>query len=424
MPARFLPLSKCSMRTYLYVLALALVPALPALGTSNELTLFPVNSTLRGKAARQRLIVTATKDGKAVDRTRDVRFESLTPKTVAVSADGIVTPLGDGAGIVVARLDGLEARATIKVLDTANDLPVTFEKDVQPILARFGCNAGACHGKARGQNGFQLSLLGFDADFDFAALTQEARGRRVFPAAPENSLLLLKPTGEMPHGGGRRLTKGDAHYEVLRRWIAVGTPRTPKEEPTLDRITVEPTERILLPSPSGRGVGGEGGSDQQLVITAHYSNKTSADVTHLTMFQSNESVIAAVDAQGRVKAGPLPGEAAIMARFMEKFAVCNVIIPLPKSVPAEVYAKLPRKNFIDGLVYDKLQRLGITPSAPCSDATFQRRAYIGVIGRLPTPAETKAFLADKAADKRDRLVDALLERPEYLDHWANKWADL
>jgi Protein of unknown function (DUF1549)/Protein of unknown function (DUF1553) len=412
------------MRTYLYVLALALVPALPALGTSNELTLFPVNSTLRGKAARQRLIVTATKDGKAVDRTRDVRFESLTPKTVAVSADGIVTPLGDGAGIVVARLDGLEARATIKVLDTANDLPVTFEKDVQPILARFGCNAGACHGKARGQNGFQLSLLGFDADFDFAALTQEARGRRVFPAAPENSLLLLKPTGEMPHGGGRRLTKGAAHYEVLRRWIAVGTPRTPKEEPTLDRITVEPTERILLPSPSGRGVGGEGGSDQQLVITAHYSNKTSADVTHLTMFQSNESVIAAVDAQGRVKAGPLPGEAAIMARFMEKFAVCNVIIPLPKSVPAEVYAKLPRKNFIDGLVYDKLQRLGITPSEPCSDATFQRRAYIDVIGRLPTPAETRAFLADKAADKRDRLVDALLERPEYADHWANKWADL
>src|ERR1019366_661094 len=263
MPARFLPLSKCSMRTYLYVLALALVPALPALGTSNELTLFPVNSTLRGKAARQRLIVTATKDGKAVDRTRDVRFESLTPKTVAVSADGIVTPLGDGAGIVVARLDGLEARATIKVLDTANDLPVTFEKDVQPILVRFACNSGACHGKARGQNGFQLSLLGFDADFDFAALTQEARGRRVFPAAPADSLLLLKAIGAMPHGGGRRLAKEDPYYEILRRWIAAGMPRTPKEEPTLERITVEPIERILAT-----------GAEQQLLITAHYSDKT------------------------------------------------------------------------------------------------------------------------------------------------------
>jgi hypothetical protein len=266
--------------------------------------------------------------------------------------------------------------------------------------------------------------LGFDADFDFAALTQEARGRRIFPAAPENSLLLLKPIGEMPHAGGRRLTKGDSNYEVLRRWIASGMPRTPKTEPALERITIEPMERILLPSPSGRGVGGEGGAEQQLIVTAHYSDKTSADVTHLTMFQSNESVIAAVDAQGRVKAGPLPGEAAIMARFMEKFAVCNVIIPLPKSVPAEVYAKLPRKNFIDGLVYDKLQRLGITPSEPCSDATFQRRAYLDVIGRLPTPQETRTFIADQSPGKRAELVDALLDRPEYADYWANKWADL
>jgi hypothetical protein len=339
------------MHTYLSLLALALVSTTPALASADELTLIPAKSTLHGKTARQRLLVTATRDGKPVDRTRDARFETLTPRTIAVSADGIVTPLGDGAGIIVARVDGLEARATVTVSAGTRDLPVTFEKDVQPILARYGCNAGACHGKARGQNGFQLSLLGFDADFDFAALTLEARGRRIFPAAPEHSLLLLKPTGEMPHGGGRRLTKGDPPYEILRRWIAAGTPRTPAEEPTLERITIEPAERILAT-----------GAEQQLVITAHYSDRTSADVTHLTMFQSNESVIAAVDAQGRVKAGPLPGEAAIMARFMEKFAVCNVIIPLPRSVPAEVYAGLPRKNFIDGLVYDKLQRVAITPS--------------------------------------------------------------
>jgi hypothetical protein len=142
------------------------------------------------------------------------------------------------------------------------------------------------------------------------------------------------------------------------------------------------------------------------------------------MFQSNESVIASVDADGRVKAGPLPGEAAIMARFMERFAVCNIVIPLPKSVPADVYVKLPKSNFIDGLVYAKLQHLGITPSAPCDDATFHRRAYLDVIGRLPTPEETRTFLADKSADRRGKLVDSLLERPEYGDHWANKWADL
>ncbi len=385
----------------------------PALVLADDLSITPTTATLNGKSAQQRLIVTLTKGGKSFDRTRDARFESATPKIVAVSADGIVTPVGDGTGIVVARVDGLEANAAVKVIDGARELPVTFEKDVQPILARFGCNAGACHGKARGQNGFQLSLLGFDADFDFAALTQEARGRRVLPASPENSLLLLKPIGEMPHGGGRRLIKGDTHYQTLLRWIAAGTARTPEDVPKLERISVEPNERILST-----------GSEQQLVITAHYSDRTTADVTHLTMFQSNESVIAAVDANGRVKAGPLPGEAAIMARFMEKFAVCNIVIPLPTSVPAEVYAKLPRANFIDGLVYDKLQRLGITPSEPCGDATFQRRAYLDVIGRLPTPEETRAFLADKSANHRVKLVEALLDRPEYADHWANKWADL
>jgi Protein of unknown function (DUF1553)/Protein of unknown function (DUF1549) len=398
------------MRNTLVLLALL---SIPPLASADELTLFPASATLRGKSAQQRLIVTVAKNGKSLDRTAAVTYESLTPKTIAVSPAGVVTPIGDGDGIVIARIDGLEARATIKVIDGTRDLPVTFEKDVQPVLTRFGCNAGACHGKARGQNGFQLSLLGFDSDFDFAALTQEARGRRVFPAAPERSLLLMKPTGEMPHGGGRKLTKGDAHYEALRRWIVAGMPRTPATTPTLERITVEPSERILATK-----------SEQPLVVTGHYSDKTTADVTHLTMFQSNESVIASVDADGRIKAGPLPGEAAIMARFMEKFAVCNVVIPLPTSVPAEVYARLPRKNFIDGHVYAKLQQLGITPSEPCSDATFQRRAYLDAIGRLPTPAEAKAFLDDKSADKRVMLVDALLDRPEYADHWANKWADL
>ncbi len=293
------------------------------------------------------------------------------------------------------------------------EAPVTFEKDVQPILARAGCNSGPCHGKQRGQNGFQLSLLGFDSDFDFAALTQEARGRRIFPAAPEQSLLLRKASGEVPHGGGRRLPKGQPHYEVLRRWIAAGMPRTPADVPSLVRITVEPSERILAPR-----------TEQLLVVTGHYSDGSTADVTALAMFQSNESAIASVGPEGRVKAGPLPGEAALMARFLEKFAVCNVTIPLPAPVAAEVYATLPRRNFIDGLVWDKLQRLGLTPSEPCSDTTFLRRAYLDAIGRLPTPDETRAFLTDSSADRRARLVERLLERPEWADYWANKWADL
>src|SRR5262245_61143564 len=194
----------------------------------------------------------------------------------------------------------------------------TFERDVEPLLARFGCNAGACHGKARGQNGFQLSLLGFDADFDYRAIAHEGRGRRVFPAAPEHSLLLRKASAAVPHGGGRRLVPGELPYETLRRWVAAGLPRTPADAPKLQRISVDPPERIL-----------SAGRRQQLRVTAHYSDATAADVTPLTMFQSNESVLAAVDANGLVTAGPLPGEAAVMARFMEKFAVCHVLLPVP-----------------------------------------------------------------------------------------------
>jgi hypothetical protein len=377
------------------------------------LSVYPASTRLHGKAARQRLIVTETVNGRAMDRTATARFDSLHPALVRVSADGIVSPAGDGEGTILVSYNGQQVKATVRAIAGDRLLPVTFEKDIEPILARAGCNAGACHGKARGQNGFQLSLLGFNPDFDFAAITQEARGRRIFPGAPEQSLLLRKAAGLMPHGGGKRLLPEDDRFDMLRQWIAAGTPRTPGTEPVLERIYVEPGEGIL-----------DSGAEQQLVVTAHYRDGSTRDVTHLAMYQSNESALAAVDADGRVKAGPLPGEAAIMARYMEKFAVCNVLMPLPTPAPAEAYANLPRQNFIDRLVWDKLQKLRITPSPPCGDTTFVRRAYLDAIGRLPAPAEVRAFLADRGPDKRARLVDRLLDRPEYGDFWANKWADL
>lgn len=373
----------------------------------------PASFTLQGKTSRQQLLVTAQLQGRAVDRTRQAQFRTDTPGVVQVSAAGVVTPIADGTAIILATVDGREAKAAVQVRATQQQQPVTFEKDVLPIFAKAGCNAGACHGKSGGQNGFQLSLLGFDPNFDFRAITQEARGRRIFPAAPEQSLLLLKASGQMAHGGGRRLVPGEEAYLTLLHWLTAGTPRTPADAPALERITVEPTERILTP-----------GGEQMLLVTAHYTDGSSRDVTHLATFQSNESVIAAVDGNGLIKAGPLPGEAAIMARFMEKFAVCNISIPLPNPAPPETYSQLPRHNFIDELIWAKLQTLGIAPSAPCDDATFHRRAFLDVIGRLPTPDETRAFLADTAADKRVQLVDRLLERPEYADYWANQWADL
>ncbi|MGI8978570.1 MAG: DUF1549 domain-containing protein [Pirellulaceae bacterium] len=295
----------------------------------------------------------------------------------------------------------------------AADKPVSFELDVQPILVAQGCSAGACHGKSRGQNGFQLSLLCFDPDFDYAALTQNARGRRVFPAAPEKSLLLLKGAAIVPHGGGQRLAQGSADYETLRRWIEQGASRRLEQEPKLTGVMIDPKDAVLKPK-----------EQRPIKVTAQYSDGTSRDVTAQTAFQSSEAAIVSVDKAGLISAGPLPGEATLMARYMYIIATCNVAIPMPGQVQAEIYAKLPRKNFIDEHVWTKLQSLSITPSEPCDDATFLRRVHVDLIGRLPTPEEVRAFLADTGESKRERLIDALLQRPEFADHWANKWADL
>jgi hypothetical protein len=292
---------------------------------------------------------------------------------------------------------------------------VTFEADIQPLLTRHGCNSGPCHGKSRGQNGFALSLLGFDSDFDADAIVHEARGRRLFPAVPERSLLLQKATGQVPHGGGKRIEVGSPHYQLLVDWIRAGSPRTPPDAPQLVRVVVEPENRSLAPDESF-----------QLQVWAEYSNGRRLDVTDAAAYQSNDQTIAAVSSEvdGLIQAGPIPGEAAVMARYMNHIAVCAVTIPLPGDVSADVYEQLPRNNRIDDLVWNKLQLLGMLPSPPASDATFHRRAYLRVIGRLPTPEETRAFLADEGSDKREQLIDRLLEQPEYGDFWANKWADL
>ena len=290
---------------------------------------------------------------------------------------------------------------------------VDFDLDVQPIFTRFGCNAGACHGKQRGQNGFQLSLLGFDADFDYDALTKESRGRRTSLTNPSQSLLLLKPIGASPHGGGKRIEPTSPEFATLQRWVAEGMPRAVAGAPKLLRVTVEPSEAII-----------PNNGKLPLKVTAHYSNNTTRDVTRMAQFQSNEAAIANVDANGVISTSTINGESAVMARYMNVIAVCTVSVPLPNEIPAEVYDKLPRQNFVDDLVWKKLARLRITPSEPAPDHTFLRRVYIDIIGRSPTVAEAKKFLDDPSTEKRLTLVNELLENPEYAEHWANKWADL
>ncbi len=293
------------------------------------------------------------------------------------------------------------------------DQPVSFELDVQPLLTSTGCNAGACHGKQRGQNGFQLSLLGFDPEYDFRAVAVEARGRRLSRRAPGQSLLLQKATAELPHGGGRRFTVDSAAYQTLYRWIEQGAPRRVEGEPTLLNVELVETQFSLPP-----------GQQQALQVLATYSDQTQRDVTAETTYLSNDATVVAVTAEGEMTAGKLPGETAVMARYMNRICVAEVVIPQSEAVPAEFYAELPQHNFIDRLVYGKLQKLGIRPSDPVDDATFLRRVSTDLIGRLPTAEEVAQFVQSTDANKREACVDRLLERPEYADHWANMWADL
>lgn len=389
-------------------LLLLLVPLL-----RGEVTVFPNEVTLRGPYARQRLLMTETVDGQKQDRTRQATYTCVPATVASITPEGIIAPLANGEATITATYDGQTATMRVRVQAFESPPQVTFDRDIQPILTRYGCNSGPCHGKARGQNGFALSLLGYDPEFDYHAIVAEGKGRRVFPAAPEQSLLLQKGSGQVPHGGGKKLPTTDPNYDTLQRWLAAGMPRTPATTSPLQRITVEPAERLM---------GFQ--QEQQIIVTAHYADGTTHDVTAMTTFQSNDSVYAAVDAYGKIKSGPLPGEAAIMARYMEKFAVCNVLIPRPERIPAESYAKLPQHNFIDGHVWAKLKQLALMPSEPASDATFHRRVFLDLIGRLPTPDETRAYLSDPSPTKKAALVDRLLARPEYADWWANKWADL
>ncbi|MEO8268778.1 MAG: DUF1549 domain-containing protein [Aureliella sp.] len=302
---------------------------------------------------------------------------------------------------------------SISAGSTSEREALKFELDIQPILTARGCNAGACHGKARGQNGFALSLLGFDADMDYDAIVKNSRGRRLSPAAPRESLLLMKATAQSPHGGGIRFGDADPEYELLHDWIATGAHRTTSSDPTLASIAISPAPHSLT-----------AGETEKLTVEATYSDGSTRDVTGMCSFQSNEAAVVSVDVAGQLKGDVLPGEATIMARYMGMIATWSTAVPRAEPVAAEQYAKLPSENFIDELVYRKLATLNILPSVPCSDAQYVRRVFLDTIGRQPTAEEVLEFVNDSAPDRRAALVNRVLERPEYADFWANKWADL
>lgn len=286
-----------------------------------------------------------------------------------------------------------------------------FENDIVPILSKFGCNASGCHGKAEGQNGFKLSVFGFDPEQDYRALTMEGRGRRVFLASPNKSLVLLKADGTMPHGGGIRISPERPEHQTIRKWIAVGAPFGSPDDPKVVAIRVTPGEQQLTQ-----------GASQQLHVEATWSDGRTMDVTRLATYQSNNDTLATVDEEGQVTIGEAVGGVAVMATYLGNVDLFHAIIPRAEAIDS--YPEVSQANFIDAAIHDKLKKLNIVPSGNCDDATYLRRVYLDIIGTLPTAEESRRFLADTSSDKRARLVDELLLRPEYADYWSLKWADL
>ena len=364
---------------------------------------------LRGSEARQQLLVTGRlRDGRLADYTRQVHYESRPSGIVSIDKTGFVTPLANGSVRVTAGVDqGPSASTRLSVREIGQSRRVNFPNEIVPIFTKSGCNSGGCHGKASGQNGFRLSLFGFEPQEDFEFLVIEGRGRRLFPAAPDRSLLLLKATGSVPHGGGLRVERNSPAYDLLSRWIRQGMPYGEPNDAGVVGIQVLPAHRLMARH-----------QEQQLLVTATYSDGSSKDVTRLCQYESNQKELAEVSSSGLVRVGERAGQSAVMVRFQDQVAVFRVTVPYG----GRLTEGPPPESFIDRWVLSKLRTLELPPSEPCDDATFLRRTSIDITGRLPTPGQARKFLEDPDPAKRGKWVDELLASPEYADYFANKWS--
>jgi hypothetical protein len=291
----------------------------------------------------------------------------------------------------------------------ADEIP-SFANDVQPILTRYNCNSGGCHGKLAGQNGFRLSLRGYAPEDDHKSLEQEELGRRINLFDPEQSLILLKATGRVSHGGGQLFDADSPPYKTLKAWIENGAPGIRENEPRVTEIATSPTNVTLSP-----------GDHHQLQIRATYSDGTQRDVTSLAQFHSNDTAFATVSPEGQL-AAERHGEVSVMVSFQGLVDTVVLTMPYEHEIDPEVFAA--RSNFIDDHVMEKLRSLRIQPSELCDDTTYLRRVMLDLIGTLPTPEEVQEFLADQSPDKREQLVDRLLDRPEFVDYWTLQLGDL
>lgn len=377
-----------------------------------ELTVTPAEVRLPDARSRQQLLVTAIgSNSYQYDVTRQVSYTSQDSTIAEVDATGVVRPVMTGKTVMTIRGAGRSVQVPITVGDLTRTPPVSFTNEVMAVLGKAGCNAGNCHGHASGKNGFKLSLRGHDPSFDLHAITRGQMSRRINLIAPESSLILLKATGMVAHGGERRFGIESESHALLHQWLKESARGDIGQAPRLEKIEVTPDYRLLPKT----------GLQQQLTVRAHFSGGQVRDVTDRAIFELTNEESIEVNGQGLVT-GKAVGEGAVLVRFLGKMALSRLIIVEAR---ADFKWSPPRENnFIDKHVFAKLKDRQLLPSDLSSDTEFLRRVSFDAIGLTPTPAEVRAFLADTRPDKRARKIDELLDRPEFADQWAVYWMDL
>ena len=380
---------------------------------ANELSIYSVSAQdkkakLLGPDANLQLVVY---NSDLQDMTREVVYTSSPDNLISISDSGKVIPLGNGDVTITATNDkGLTGKLDLVVEGFETPQPINFPNEIVPLFTKHGCNGGGCHGKSEGQNGFKLSLLGFEPTEDFEYLVKESRGRRLFPAAPEHSLLLRKGAGDLPHGGGARFEHDSWDYKAIVRWMEQGMPYGSPDDPILEKISVFPDSRIVDP-----------GGKQQLAVTAYYSDGSVRDITGIATYESNQKEMGEVDQNGLVTMSTgETGDMAVMIRYQEQVSVFQATIPL--GIPIESFPIA--KNVIDEKVFAKLKTLGLPTSEICDDSTFLRRTSLDIAGRLPTLEETDKYLNSDNPNKRSEWIDSLLSTTDYAEFFANKWSSI
>lgn len=411
-------ISDCSAETigacapWLLGLAWLLLTASPLVAAGKQqLMVQPSALKLTGQDPQHGLLVTLVEaDGRQRDVTSQARFKSRSPALFDVDAEGQCKAKVAGSGAVEVSFSGLSAQVAVAVEGQIGKASPSFQEDVVPLLTRAGCNMGACHGKLAGQNGFKLSLRGFAPEEDFDRLAREGRGRRVNFAQPDDSLLLQKAMGRVPHEGGARFAPDSRAHQLLRDWMHAAAPGPKQDEPRLSRLEILPGNRLLRP-----------GDQQRLLVRAHYPDGRVRDVTWLAQIFSNDESIVTVTPEG-VATARREGEASVRVHFQDQVAVILFSIPFTNRVPAEQFTA--RNNAVDDAVFKKLAELRIPPAGLCDDATFCRRVHLDLTGALPSADVAAKFARDADPAKRDRLIEELLRSPRFTDYWTLQLADL